>query len=919
MSIYFLSRFAQRLVEEFPDDLSRVTVVLPTSRARLFLLRHLHALKGSAFWAPRCMILPEWVRSVSPGRVGGELEMIAAMFEQYRDTVGGSDSFEVFLGWQSVARRDFNDVDAALAPAKHVFSDLKNIRQIEGWQVEAWSFNREHLSKTQEDFLRFWLQLGELYAAFTKWQDEHACWTYTRAVRFLAEHPEQIQLGKETDTIFFVGLGNYSEAERKLIKHVSLEVHVEEVWDVDRYYFDNKQHEAGSPARSRMEVVKKGYIGDQLANRPMRAHVIECSTSISQVIYAADVLTKLTTEELEKTCVVVNDETALEPLLSAIADVRGEVNLAIGKPLQQTQLSRLAEELFVVRSLHLRKGRIYYKPFVNWIQTILATGFERSACELIREEIVRLNIAQITPAHLVQWSEKFPTLKNVLQALSTEVSAAEAVGIVLEFIQAFEPDDDFMRVTRHKMIGVLEELQSLLLHSDYMNKDDLLLKLYQLVIGRMKLYFEGEPVSGLQVLSLSETRALDFDRVLFLGANEDYFPGERFEQSFIPFDLRAFYKLTMPEHIDAVHAYTYYRLLHHAQEVYYFYSAIIAETKPGERSRYITQLLSELKQANSAIEIIEEVVGTEEVVNFREGVASSDFIRSRIKTLFASGLSPSAINKLISCPLDFYYLYVARLGEEKEVEESLSSSKFGEIVHKVLENFYKPYLNSFPEEAAFLQLRSRLEPIVLDSARDLYHGRNLDKGIDYLSVRIAVEMLEKYIDSELEAIRAIGDTTFNRRVVLVEKEATIDFPEGKGGLPIPFKLKGKIDRGDSVAGVLHLIDYKTGKVTSGRSKFSGDFDALFTNKDYSKFLQLLIYIMMMRKRNEPIPMASFYSMREGGGSFVNVQDLSELPIDHDFLDKAEEALCRFLHELLERPSFYHNTKARYCEYCFIKS
>jgi len=118
--------------------------------------------------------------------------------------------------------------------------------------------------------------------------------------------------------------------------------------------------------------------------------------------------------------------------------------------------------------------------------------------------------------------------------------------------------------------------------------------------------------------------------------------------------------------------------------------------------------------------------------------------------------------------------------------------------------------------------------------------------------------------------------------------------------------------------VLHLIDYKTGKIGTKKGKFKGKFDELFTNKDYSKFLQLLIYILMTRDRNQPIPSASFYSMREAGGSFVHAQDLSELEINHEFMDQVEEALGRFLKGLLERESFQHNTNAHYCEYCFTK-
>jgi hypothetical protein len=75
--------------------------------------------------------------------------------------------------------------------------------------------------------------------------------------------------------------------------------------------------------------------------------------------------------------------------------------------------------------------------------------------------------------------------------------------------------------------------------------------------------------------------------------------------------------------------------------------------------------------------------------------------------------------------------------------------------------------------------------------------------------------------------------------------------------------------------------------------------------------------MMTRDKSQAVPVASFYSMRENGGSFVFAQELTELTIDHEFIDKAEEALGRFLNELLERDTFEHNPSSLYCEYCMV--
>jgi len=565
----------------------------------------------------------------------------------------------------------------------------------------------------------------------------------------------------------------------------------------------------------------------------------------------------------------------------------------------------------------MRKGKIYYKHFVQWLQVIRASGYASEACDSIRRVIVDENMAQVTADHLDAWQSEFPQLSALFGTLSTDTSPAQSVKLLYDFMVNFKSDDQFSDVARLKMTSVLEDLLGLLGRYDYMNQDPLLLKLYQLVIGRMKMQYTGEPIEGLQLLSLSETRALDFERVLFLGANEEYFPGDRFEQSFIPFDLRSYYKLPMPEDTDAIHSYTHYRLLHQAREVYYLHSTVVADGKGAEPSRYITQLKAELCHANPDFTMVEEIVGTTESIRFREGAVSDDFVKQRLDVLFEKGFSPSAINKLISCPLDFYYRYIALLGEEKEVDESISSSKFGEIVHKVLENFYEPFVGSFPGASDFSELKENLNKRVLDVAADLYGGRSLDSGIDHLSMRIAIDMLEKYIDAESETAKDENGTSLSREVKFVEDDVSRKFEVMLDGEPFTFSLRGKIDRADRVAGILQVIDYKTGKVKSNDGVFKGDFDKLFQDAKFSKFLQLLIYIMMTRDKEQPVPIASFYSMRENGGSFVHARDLSTVEIDHAFIDQVEVALARFLKALHQRESFLHNPKAKFCEYCLV--
>jgi hypothetical protein len=847
--------------------------------------------------------------------VGGEIEMTLALFDQYKNTVGGHDTLSTFLGWSNIALRDFNDVDSAMANAKQLFMDLRNIREIEHWDVEGWSFDRNPLSQTQEQFLRFWLQLGDLYQAFAQWQDAERCWTYSRMVRFLAEHPQEITNLQEHRTIFFVGLGSYSAAERALLKHVASAVDVRMKWDLDHYYYSNPNHEAGAYARDHGWRIDKDDIKENLAYQPLDVNVYRSGTSVSQLMRAADVLRAMPAEKLENTCVVINDESSLEPLLSTLTDVKTAVNLAIGKPLHQTQLSRITEQVLAMRKGEAKKGSYYYKSFNLLMRLLRAMRIDDFGCDQVLDAVVKNHMVRITQSDLSQWRDAYMGVGGFLALFETGLQPIDALRLLRDLYAGMHVESDFVLVTKQKMLSLLEELIGLIERYAMLNDDELLLQVYQMVIARTKIFYRGEPVDGLQLLSLSETRALDFDTVLFLDANEEFMPGQRFEQSFIPFDLRAFYKLPMPADTDGIHAYTYYRLLQEARALHYFYSTITAEKKGTEESRYITQLRDELCKVNRSITIHEEIIGTVDLVTGVDFVENSPFIQERMRALMEGGLSPSAINKLINCPLDFYYRYIAKLGEEDEVEEHMTDSTFGRLIHKVLERFYEPFKDTFPTKDDFETFRSNLEAELQIALDETYSARNVTQGVNYLAMQIAQEMLNRYVDCELDVIEMEKAQGLSRKILWLEEETKGELALAITELGFPINVKGVIDRADIVAGTMHVIDYKTGKVSSNDNAYKHEVGRLFENADHGKILQLLIYVMMVRDKSKPLPKASFYSFRENGGEFVHLNKLVEAEIDHAYIDSFEQAFVQWVGSMMQIERFEHNVNAKYCQYC----
>src|SRR5690606_15149566 len=65
-----------------------------------------------------------------------------------------------------------------------------------------------------------------------------------------------------------------------------------------------------------------------------------------------------------------------------------------------------------------------------------------------------------------------------------------------------------------------------------------LVSIYKQVADLMEVSFEGEPLQGLQVMGILESRVLDFDTVIVTSLNEGKFPAGKSQNSFIPYDVK---------------------------------------------------------------------------------------------------------------------------------------------------------------------------------------------------------------------------------------------------------------------------------------------------------------------------------------------------------------------------------------------
>ena len=62
------------------------------------------------------------------------------------------------------------------------------------------------------------------------------------------------------------------------------------------------------------------------------------------------------------------------------------------------------------------------------------------------------------------------------------------------------------------------------------------------IVAKEIIPFKGEPLEGVQLMGILESRALDFKNVIILGVNEGILPKGRIINSLIPLELKGIIK-----------------------------------------------------------------------------------------------------------------------------------------------------------------------------------------------------------------------------------------------------------------------------------------------------------------------------------------------------------------------------------------
>ena len=412
--------------------------------------------------------------------------------------------------------------------------------------------------------------------------------------------------------------------------------------------------------------------------------------------------------------------------------------------------------------------------------------------------------------------------------------------------------------------------------------------------------FEADPLTGLQVLGMLETRLLRFSRVFLVDVTDDRLPGAPIRSPLLPDSLRALLGLPDTRNREQLAAYTFHRLIAGADEVWLYWQEGVETSGlfdgKKQRSRLVEELIWQEEQARGQrLKPGPEPLRTASLdvrppVRVRKVVPKTPAIREQIAASLKHPLSATRLDAYLTCPLRYYYERLCAIAPIDEVNEDDDPAAVGVLLHNVLRDFYAPAVGKTVRRDA--QSGDPELPFLDEKAlRALFRTALGASGLEAALPPESAAMLSVTGPERLGMF--LRDQPEQTEVLSLEEEYDAEIRVG-GRVR---RLTGNLDRVDwreqeDPEGALDegavILDYKTGRIKALRPDIWADdafWDALDPEKaaeaasepdpehDFLPIMaqriptvQLLYYCYLYgQATGKPVLDAAFVALGEDGG------------------------------------------------------
>jgi len=937
----FIDKFIDGLLANHKNDFNETCVVFPTRRACIIFKNKLTAKLKQASWLPAVYSISDFVTLVSPYKILQRPALLLKLFPIYKQFYTNA-TYSSFIGWGEMMLKDFDEIDRYLIDKDVLFGGIEKIKEIDAEfqfsdeersdYAEFWkNFSNRELSSNKETFLKVWKVLPQIYDRLQVSLTSSGCNYEGYVYRLVAESPEKFLSKLKFRQFHFAGFYALSIAEEKIIQYLITECKASVYWDADKYYVNNPKQEAGRFIReSNLKIQTVKWVGNYFGEGKKTIEIIGVNGKTLLARQAAVILEdvlKANPQSEGETALVLPEESMLMPVLNSLSGNIQNLNITMGFSIKDHFFYSLFRLLKKLNDTKKKKG-VRLLVFTEIVRELfndvaLIQGTNQSFFKLvndykkIRSSYLDINIVLESINDIDACS-----LKDFLKLLFSIPNDASSIYGYLNGILNWFADKEsesaggvfgnknLMQHVHNSFSEFINEIKT-----DTQNFDEI--SIWQLLndfFSKFKFPFSGEPVLGLQLMGFLETRVLDFKTVIITNVNEGVLPSDSFRNSFIPFNIRKSFKLPTFLNQDAIFAYHFYRLLQRAENIFLIYNTEVNSSSGGEMSRYILQIVYELRQKFPTTILLKHKLATQGISIFSDNaivVNRNKVLTEKLVELFArqedggslKRFSPSSINSFVYCPFKFYLHYVQGLREDETVEESMQANEFGNVFHKTLEQLYLPFLNAEINTDTTKKLIPEIGAAVSSAIKQEYDKFYVCEGENYLFEKVLEELVAKTINQD--------ETYAPFKLIALETEYSqwVDL-----GNKTVVKLFGKFDRIDQKDGVTRVIDYKTGNADLAKEILPED---LFSNSENKINLQLLIYNQLANHNLQATKtLCGVYALRQitGGIKYLAGNNAISEQTQIDFSSQLKNFLIHIIYE----SDFAQTTELKKCENCGFK-
>ncbi len=939
----FLSRCAEYIYRKHNGHLHEVCIIFPNRRSGVFFNSYLQKQLNSPVIGPHVTTVNEFIAGYSELQQGEKLQLISDLFGIFKKHTQTGESFDEFFFWGEVLLSDFNDIDNYLVDAKDLFSNVADLKEIDQlfdyltpeqknalslfWGSIPASGKKAH----HEKFFTIWQKLYPVYSDFkTLLRKKNS--SYAGMIsREVAERFRENAPDFEFQKLYVVGLNALNPCEKAVFKN--LRPKAEFLWDYDEFYLEDVKNEAGKflrenirqfPPPDDFRLNTSGFSPKKNINLVAVASVYGQTQEIAHFLDADGVEIN---NEFDNCAVVLADESLLYPALGAIPQKYESINVTMGYPVKNSVVYG-----FLLLLLNLLKNRrqnkegrsIAYHRFVTDILNHqLMVNVQPEENRLFLENMKKYNRITIPLDEI-----NFSAFHRLVFSLPDKIDdyspyLLNVLGAMYAMTQNAEPENRFLPELIHSLYQAMEKMGKMI--QDVQKEqgreisEPVFIRLFSQYAGQASVAFEGEPLKGMQVMGILETRCLDFENLIILGFNENKWPRAFTAPSFIPFNIRKGFGLPGIDEQDAMYAYYFLRLIQRAKRVTATYSTIKEGMGTGELSRYGYQLLY-----GTQLEIQRSTLGFR-FLNEQSPPVIIDGSIDRRKVLvernsLETPLSPTAVNMWLQCRLRFYFRYILQLSEPDEMKDEIDSPVFGSIFHETIENLYRPLVGKAVRSADLENIMSN-ELLIENEIRKAIGKHYFKQSIP---AKVTLEgktiLIFENIKTFLRRLIEIDIKLAPFELIHLEKKFTAPLLIAAGGKFQEVYLGGTIDRVDKVGGKYRIIDYKTGNVESFTLNEVAELFEKDNDKPKKEILQALIYCHVFQNdsgvREDLQP--AVYSLRKlfdekfSPDLKMNKNPLLYQVVQQEFTEKLQELVAEIFSDEVQ---YYQTPHEKYCKYC----